>query len=122
LNLSRTIPAETFTVIHCGAEIDAGRAGELLDAASDWTTAGGSGVPRIVEVWGLPWSRLLAGCLITAAAGGGPLNVMSLPAADGLVADLKARGVIVRFRQARQSVVDDAELRAVSQGWPLHHV
>jgi hypothetical protein len=123
LNLSpRTVPAETFTVIHGGAEIDVRLAGEILDAISDWATAAESGVTPVVEVWGPLWRRLLAGCWATAAAAGGPLYGLSLPAADDLVAGLKARGVAVRYRQARQSVVDDAELRAISQGWPVRHM
>jgi hypothetical protein len=123
LNLPpRTVEAETFTVIHGGAEIDVRLTGEILDAVSDWATTAEAGVTPAVEVWGPLWRRLLAGCLTTAAAGGGPLCIMSLPAADDLVAGLKARGVAVRYRQARQSVVDDAELRAMSQGWPVRHI
>lgn len=118
----RIVLAETFTVIHGGAEIDVRRAGEVLDAVSDWATAAKAGVTPAVEVWGPLWRRLLAGCLITAAAGGGPLCIVSLPAVDDLVAGLKARGVAVRYRQARQSVVDEAELRAISQGWPVRHL
>jgi hypothetical protein len=113
--------AEKFTVIHGGAEIDESLAADLLQAVSDWVAAAELGVTRVVEVWGPPWRRLLTGCLITAAAGGGPLCVLSLPAADGLVAAVKARGVAVRYRQARQSVVDDAELRAISQSWPIRY-
>ena len=64
----------------------------------------------------------MLGCLATAAVAGGPLCVMALPVADDRVADLKARGVAVRYRQARQSVVDEAELRAVSQGWPVRYI
>jgi hypothetical protein len=113
--------AERFTVIHGGAEIDESMAADLLDSVSNWATAAQLGATRVVEVWGPPWKRLLAGCLITAAAGGGPFYVMSIPAADDLVAGVKARGVAVRYRQARQSVVDDAELRATSQGWPVRY-
>jgi hypothetical protein len=47
---------------------------------------------------------------------------MYLPVADDLVAGLKARGVAVRYRRARQSVVGDAELRAINQGWPVRHI
>ena len=119
---SRTVSAETFTVIHGGAEIDESVARELLDAVSDWAAAAGPGVTRVVAVWGPPWARLLAGFLATAAAAGGAAFVMPLPAADNLVAGLKARGVAVRFRQARQSLVDGAELRAVSQGWPVRYI
>jgi hypothetical protein len=123
VNLSpRIVSAETFTVIHGGAEIDESRSRELLDRVSDWAASAALGVPRVVEVWAPPWKRLLVGCLATAAAAGGPLCVMSLPVADDLVADLKARGVAVRYRQARQSVVDEAELRAVSQGWPVRYI
>jgi hypothetical protein len=123
LNLSpRTVSAETFTVIHGGAEIDESLADGLLDTVSDWAAAAEVGVTRVVEVWGPPWARLLAGCLATAAAGGGPLCVMSLPVADDLAAGLKARGVPVRYRQARQSAVVDAELRAICQGWPVRHI
>lgn len=123
MNLApRAALAERFTVIHGGAEIDETLAADLLDAVSDWANAAELGVTRVVEVWGPSWKRLLAGCLATAAAAGGPLCVMSLPAADDLVAGLKARGVAVRYRQARQSVVDDAELRAISQGWPVRHI
>ncbi len=123
MNLApRTVPAETFTVIHAGAEIDESVARELLDAVSDWAAAAGLGVTRVVEVWGPPWARLLAGCLATGAAAGGSLFVMPLPAADDLVTGLKARGVAVRFRQARRSLVDGAELRAVSQGWPVRYL
>lgn len=123
MNLSpRIVSAETFTVIHGGAEIDESRSRELLDLVSDWAASAALGVPRVVEVWGPPWKRLLIGCLATAAAAGGSLCVMSLPVADDLVADLKARGVAVRHRQARQSVVDEAELRAVSQGWPVRYI
>jgi hypothetical protein len=118
----RTVWAETFTVIHGGAEIDVRLVGELLDSVRDWATAAEVGVTPAVEVWGPLWRRLLAGCLTTAAAGGGPLWVMSLPAADDLVAGFKAQGVAVRYRQARQSVVDDAELRAISRGWPVRHI
>lgn len=122
MNLSpRIVSAETFTVIHGGAEIDESRSRELLDLVSDWAASAALGVPRVVEVWGPPW-KWLPGCLATAAAAGGSLCVMSLPAADDLVADLKARGVAVRHRQARQSVVDEAELRAVSQGWPVRYI
>jgi hypothetical protein len=114
--------AETFTVIHGGAEIDGRLAGDILDAVSDWAPPAESGVTPVVEVWGPLWSRLLAGCWATAAAAGGPLYGLSLPVADDLVAGLRARGVAVRYRQARQSVVDDAELRAISQGWPVRHI
>jgi hypothetical protein len=118
----RTALAQTFTVIHCGAEIDARLAGEILDAVSDWAAAAKLGVTPVVEVWGPLWSRLLAGCWATAAAAGGPLYGLSLPVADDLIAGLKARGVAVRYRRARQSVVDDAELRAISQGWSVRYV
>jgi hypothetical protein len=118
----RTALAETFTVIHGGAEISASLAGEIIGAVSDWVTAAEPGVTPVVEVWGPLWRRLLAGCWATAAAAGGPLYGLSLPAADDLVAGLKARGVAVRYRQVRQSVVDDAELRAISQGWPVRHI
>jgi len=113
---------ETFTVIHGGAEIDQRRADELLNAVGDWAAAGERGTARVVEVWGPPWRQLLAGCLATAAAAGGPLQVMSLPGADDLVAGLKSRGVAVRYRQARQSAVADAELRAISHGWPVSYL
>ena len=118
----RTVSAETFTVIHGGAEIEKSLAGELLAAVLDWTTAAAPGVTRVVEVWGPPWKRLLAGCLTTAAAAGGPLIVISVPVAEDLVAGLKALGVPVRYRQARQSGVADAELRAISQGWPVSYI
>jgi hypothetical protein len=118
----RSARAESFTVIHGGAEIDQRRADELLNAVGDWAAAGERGAVRVVEVWGPPWRQLLAGCLATAAAAGGPLQVMSLPGADDLVAGLKGRGVAVRYRQARQSVVVDAELRAVSRGWPVSYL
>ncbi|HEX4087127.1 MAG TPA: hypothetical protein VHZ33_00350 [Trebonia sp.] len=113
--------AERFTVIHGGAEIGEGLAADLLDSVSEWAASAAPGAARVVEVWGPPWKRWLAGCLITAAAGGGPFYVMSIPAADDLVAGVKARGVAVRYRQARQSVVDDAELRAISLGWPVRY-
>jgi hypothetical protein len=113
--------AKTFTVIHGGGEVDESRSAEILAAVSDWATAE-LGVTRVVEVWDPPWKRLLAGCLATAAAAGGPLFVVSVPAAEDLVAGLRARGVTVRYRQARQSVVDDAELRAISQGWPVRYI
>lgn len=119
---SRIVSAETFTVIHCGAEIDERRSRELLDLVSDWAASATLGAPRVVELWGPPWKRLLLGCLATAAAAGGPLCFMALPVADDLVADLEARGVAVRYRQARQSVVEEAELRAVSQGWPVRYI
>jgi hypothetical protein len=124
MNLAPHPPAlaEKFTVIHGGAEIDESLTADLIDAVSDWAVAAECGVTRVVEVWGPPWKRLLAGCLATAAAAGGPLYVISLPAADDLVARVKAQGVAVRYRQARQSVVDDAELRAISQGWPVRHI
>jgi hypothetical protein len=116
------VSAETFTVIHGGAEIDESRSRELLDLVSDWAASAALGVPRVVELWGPPWKRLVLSCLATAAAAGGPLCVMPLPVADDLVADLKARGVAVRYRQTRRSVVDEAELRAVSQGWPVRYI
>jgi hypothetical protein len=123
VNLSpRIVSAETFTVIHGGADIDESRSRELLDLVSDWAASAAPGVPRVVEVWGPPWKRLLVGCLATGAAAGGPLCFMPLPVADDLVAELKARGVAVRYRQARPSVVDEAELRAVSQGWPVRYI
>jgi hypothetical protein len=78
-------------------------------------------VTRVVEVWGPPWRRLLGNCAAIAAGTGAPLCIVLLPAADDLVAGLKARGVAVRCRQARQSVVDAAELRAISQGWPVRY-
>jgi hypothetical protein len=118
----RTVSAETFTVIHGGAEIDERMVGELLDAASGWAAAAGLGVTRVVGVWGPPWRRLLANCAAIAAGGGGPLCVLPLPGADDLVAGVKARGVAVQYRQARQSVVDHAELRAISQGWPVRYI
>jgi hypothetical protein len=119
---ARAVPEETFTVIHGGAEIEKSRAGELLAAVSDWAAAADLGVTRVAEVWGLPWKRLLGGCLATAAAAGGPLLALSVPAAEDLVASLRARGVAVRYRQAWQPAVDDAELRAVSQGWPVRYI
>ena len=68
MNLSpRIVSAETFTVIHGGADIDESRSRELLDLVSDWAALG---VPRVVEVWGPPWKRLLVGCLATGAAAG----------------------------------------------------
>ncbi len=118
----RAVAAETFTVIHGGAEIDDCLAVELLGAVSDWAAAAEPGVTRVVEVWGPPWRRLLGNCAAIAAGTGGPLCIVSLPAADDLVAGLQARGVTVRYRQARQSVVDDAELRAISQGWPVRYL
>jgi hypothetical protein len=122
VNLSpRPALAEKFTVIHGGAEIDENLAADLVDAVSEWAAAAELRVTRVVEVWGPPWKRLLGGCLATAAAAGGPLFVISLPVADDLVAGVKARGVAVRYRQARQSVVDDAELRAISLGWPVRY-
>jgi hypothetical protein len=114
--------AETFTVIHGGAEIEERRAAELFDAVRDWATAAELGVTRVVEVWGPPWRRLLGGFLATAAAAGGPLFILTCPVAEDLVAGWRARGVAVQYRQARQSVVDDAELRAVSQGWPVRYL
>jgi hypothetical protein len=114
--------AETFTVIHGGAEISASLAAEILGEVTDWATAAESGVSPVVEVWGPLWRRLLAGCWATAAAAGGPLYGLALPAADDLVTGLRARGVAVRYRQARQSTVDDAELRAISQGWPVRYI
>ena len=123
MNLApRTVPAEAFTVIHGGAEIDEHLAGELLEAASDWAAAAERGVTRVVEVWGPPWRRLLGNCAAIAAGGGGPLCVLPLPAADDVIAGLKARGVAVRYRQARQSAVNDAELRAICQGWPVRYL
>ena len=123
MNLApRIVSAETFIVIHGGAEIDESRSRELLDLVSDWAASAALGVPRVVEVWGPPWKRLLLVWLATAVAAGVPLCVTSLPVADDLVADLKAHGVAVRYRQARQSVVDEAELRAVSQGWPVRYI
>jgi len=118
----RTLIVETFTVVHSGAEIDQRLAGELIDAVSDWATAAGLGVTRVVEVWGPPWRRLLACCLATAAVTGGSPCIPSLPAADGLVAGLQARGLAVRYRQARQSLMNEAELRAISQGWPVRYL
>jgi hypothetical protein len=118
----RTVLAETFTVIHGGAEIDDRLAGELLSAASDWAAAAALGVTRVVEVWGPPGPRLLGNCAAIAAGSGGPLVILPLPAADDLVAGLKARGVAVRYRQARPSVLNEAELRAVSQGWPVRYL
>jgi hypothetical protein len=73
-------------------------------------------------VWGPPWKLLLAGCFAIAAAAGGPFCVISLPDVDDLVAGVRARGIAVKYRQARQSVVDDAELRAICQGWPVRHI
>jgi hypothetical protein len=115
------VAVKTFTVIHGGGEVDESRAAEILAAASEWAGAE-PGVAGAVEVWGPVWRRLLAGCLATAAAGGGSLYVTPLPAADDLVAGLKSRGVTVRYRQVRQSVADDAELRAISQGWPVRYI
>ena len=116
LNLSpRTVLAETFTVIHGGAEIDESLAGELLGAVTDWAAAAEPGVAPSSKCG----ARRGGGCW--RAAGqlpprrGGPLYGLALPAADDLVAGLQARGVAVRYRQARQSVLDEAELRAISQ-------
>jgi hypothetical protein len=117
----RAVSVKTFTLIHGGGEIDDSRAAEILDAASEWAGAEPDAAGA-VEVWGPVWGRLLAGCLATAAAGGGPLCVTPLPAADDLVAGLKALGVPVRYRQVRQSAVADAELRAISQGWPVRYL
>ncbi|HEY0937935.1 MAG TPA: hypothetical protein VGD91_29855, partial [Trebonia sp.] len=55
---ARTVSAETFTVIHGGAAIDAGLTAELLGAVSDWAAAAGLDVTRVAEVWGPPWKRL----------------------------------------------------------------
>jgi hypothetical protein len=78
VNLSpRIVSAETFTLIHGGAEIDESRSRELLDVVSDWADSAALGGPRVVEVWGPPWQRLLLGCLATAAAAGGPVCVTS---------------------------------------------
>jgi hypothetical protein len=118
----RRVLAETFTVIHGGAEIDDSLAGELLSAISDWAAAAGFGVARVAEVWGPPWRRLLVNCASIAAGSGAPLVILPLPAADDLVAGLKARGVAVRYRQVRQSVLNEAELRAISQGWPVRYL
>jgi hypothetical protein len=123
VNLSpSTAETETFTVIHYGAEIDESRAGELVEAVSAWAAAAEAGVTRAVEIWGPPWRLLLPGCVATAAAAGGSLSIMSLYGADDLISALKARGVPVRYRQARQSLVVDAELRAVCRGWPLRYM
>jgi hypothetical protein len=118
----RTVLVETFTVIHGGAAIDDRLAGELLGAVSDWAAAAEPGVTRVVEVWGPPWRRLLGNCAAIAAGSGAPLVIPPLPAADDLVAGLQARGVAVRYRQAGQSVMNEAELRAISQGWPVRYL
>ena len=123
MNLApRTVPAEAFTVIHGGAEIDERTVGELLDAASAWAAEAGRGVTRVVQVWGPPWRRLTGSCAAIAAGSGGPLCVLPLPTADDVVAGLRARGVAVRYRQARQSAVNDAELRAICRGWPVRYL
>ena len=118
----RAVSHQTFTVIHGGAEIEEGPAGELIAVLSSWAVAAEPGLSRVVEVWGPLWRPLLAACLAAAAGAGGPLCVIAFPAAEDLVAGLRARGVSVRYRQARQSAVDDAELRAVSQGWPVRYI
>ena len=117
-----TVLVETFTVIHGGADIDASLVGELFSAVSDWAAAAELGEPRVVEVWGPPWRRLLDNCAAIAAGSGGPVVILPLPAADDLVASLRARGVTVQYRQARQSVTNEAELRAISQGWPVRYL
>ena len=124
MNLAPRPPAltEKFTVIHGGAEIDESLAADLLDSVGDWAIAAELGVARVVEVWGPPWKLLLAGCLAIAAAAGGPFCVISLADVNDLVAGVRARGIAVKYRQARQSVVDDAELRAICQGWPVRHI
>lgn len=118
----RTGSAEAFTVIQYGAEIDESLALELLESVSAWTAAAELGVTRLVDVWAAPWSQLAASCVAAAAAAGGPIYIMPLPVADDLVARMKARGVPVRHRQARQSAVDRAELRAISLGWPVRYI
>lgn len=123
VNLSPGNPStQIFTVIHGGAEIDQDRALELLDVVSAWTVAAEPGVTRLVDMWAAPWHRLVVSCVATAAAFGGPVHYMHLPVADDLVARMKARGAAVRHRQARQEVVDDAELWAISHGWPVRYI
>jgi len=123
MNLSpSTVSAETVTVIYSGAEIDDSLPPEPLEAVTDWATAAGPGVTRAVEVWAAPWRRLVVSCLATAAAFGGPAYAMYLPVADDLAAGMKAIGVAVRHGQARQSVVNDAELRVTCQGCPIRYI
>jgi hypothetical protein len=123
VNRSRiTSLTQSFTVIHGGGEIDQGLSLELVEAVSAWTAAAEGGVTRLVDVWAAPWNRLAFGCVGTGTAFGGLACTMYLAAADDLVARVKARGVSVRHRQARQSAVDDAEFRALSAGWPLRYI
>lgn len=116
-----TASRETLTVIHGGAEIAELRASELLEAATNWYYAA-IGPIRVVEVWAAPWQRVVASWLATAAAFGAPVYGICLAGGEDLVAALNARGVRARYRQARKSVVEDAELRATCNGWPVHYV
>ncbi len=118
----RVLPVERFTVIHGGARIDAGTSRALVEAAHSWSLAAERGVTRVVEVWASPWSWFLPSCQAVSVAAGGPIWTVSVPVADDLVADLRAIGVRVRHRRARQSQVDQAELRAVCQGWPVRYL
>ncbi len=113
---------EIFTVIHRGDAFDPARALELVEAVTTWAAAAEPGGSRSVDVWAAPWNRLTSGCLATVIAFGAPFCNLHLPVADDLVAKMSARGVAVRHRRARQSAIDDAELRAISQGWPIDYL
>lgn len=117
-----TARVEMFTVIHCGARIDEDATRELVDLAGSWSHAAGPGVTRLIEVWASPWSWLLPSCLAMSGSAGGTMWPAPLPVADDLVAGIRATGVTVRHRRARQSLVDQAELWAMSQGWPVRYV
>jgi hypothetical protein len=113
---------QTFTVIHSGGEIDRDLALELVESVAAWTATAEPGTTRRVDLWAPAWHRRVVSLMATATAFGAPTCDMHLFAADDLGERMKARGVIVRLRKARQSVLDDAEFRAICQGLRVRYI
>jgi hypothetical protein len=114
-----TASCETLTIIHGGAEIAEHRASELLETVTAWCDAA-VGSRRVVEVWAAPWQGAVGSWLATAAVFGAP--TYCLANVDDLVAAMNAQGVAVRYRHARKSRVEDAEVRATCNAWPVHYL
>jgi hypothetical protein len=113
---------QIFTVIHVGGQIDEEPAVELINEVSAWAMGAGPGSARVVEVWDAPWNWLVNGHLISAGAMGAPVLAALKPVADVLVNMMKQRGLTVRHRHGRRSAVVEAELRAMSRGWPVRYI
>ena len=123
--MKRSVPSstlDTFSVFHRGVPMAEGLTLDLVEQIHAWSATGGSETPRLVEVWSSADARHLRSCLAAAVAIGAPVCVPAFLSADDLVADLRVRGVKVRYRHGRRTALDNAEVRAVSSGHVVRYL